>query len=171
MKTFKILAFIAILFVGSSAFSQERPIHEIHTMMVFNFTKYVQWPDQDGPGEFVIGVIGNDEVYKTLSDWYSGKTKGAKTYVIKQFKSAAEISDCSVIYIDNSKSGEFAAINGKVRGKGTLVITDRSGMGAKGSCINFITVSNKLRIELNQKAVEAANLKVSSSLTTMAILI
>lgn len=172
MKTLKTLVLVVIMFVGGAALAQqERPLHEIHTMMVFNFTKYVQWPDQDKAGEFVIAVIGNDEMYKTLTSWYSGKAKGAKTYVIKKFNNASEVSDCAVVYIDKSKSSEFDAVNAKVKGKGTLVVTDRSGLGARGSCINFKTVEDKLKIELNQKAMETANLKVSSSLTTMAILI
>ncbi len=171
MKTVKALFAASLLFVGGASFAQDRPVHEIYTMMVFNFTKYVQWPDSDKPGEFVIGVIGNEDVYKTLTTWYNGKTKGAKTYVIKKFSNASEVSDCAVLYIDKSKSGEFDAANSKVKGKGTLVVTDRTGFGAKGSCINFKTVDEKLRFELNSRAIETANLKVSSALTSMAILI
>jgi hypothetical protein len=170
MKTVKALILVSFLFVGST-FAQDRPMHEIYTMMVFNFTKYVQWPDSDKPGEFVIGIVGNEEVYKTLSTWYNGKNKGAKTYVIKKFNNAAEVTECAVVYIDKSKSSEFDAINSKVKGKGTLVVTDRNGLGAKGSCINFKTVDDKLKFELNQKAIEATNLKVSSALTSMAIMI
>jgi hypothetical protein len=75
------------------------------------------------------------------------------------------------LYIDKSKSGEFEAANEKVKGKGTLVITDKSGLGEKGSAINFKTVDNKLKFELNQRAIEASNLKVSGALSSMAILI
>jgi YfiR/HmsC-like len=171
MKTLKALFLVATMFIAGTAFSQERPVHEIYTMMVFNFTKYVQWPEQEKSSEFVIGVIGNDEIFKTLTQWYSGKKKGAKTFVIKEFNDASELTDCEVVYIDKSKSNEFDAVRNKVKGKGTLVVTDRNGLGLKGSCINFKTVSDKLTIELNQKAMEAANLKVSSSLTSMAILI
>ena len=81
------------------------------------------------------------------------------------------MTDCAVLFIDKSKSNEFEAVNNKVKGKGTLVVTDRNGLGAKGSCINFKTVDDKLKFELNQKAIEATNLKVSSALTSMAILI
>jgi hypothetical protein len=56
-------------------------------------------------------------------------------------------------------------------GNGNLIVTDRNGLGSKGSCINVKTVDDKLRIELNQKAKETANLKVSSALTSIAILI
>ena len=76
-----------------------------------------------------------------------------------------------MLYIDKSKSGEFDAANVKVKGKGTLVITDKNGLGEKGSGINFKTVDNKLKFELNQKAVEASNLKVAGALSSMAILI
>ena len=38
MKPVQALFLIPFLFVGST-FAQDRPIHEIHTMMVFNFTK------------------------------------------------------------------------------------------------------------------------------------
>jgi hypothetical protein len=176
LKNFRIMRkFNALLFVillGSSAlYAQERPMHEVYSMMVFNFTKYVQWPDHTETGEFKIGVIGNTDVYNTLSSWYAGKPRGAKTYVIKKFSNALEVEECHVIFIDKSKSSEFEAVNTKVKGKGTLIITDKNGLGAKGSSINFKTIDNKLKFELNQKAIEASNLKVSGALSSMAILI
>lgn len=166
-----IVLLVAGLMTAGSAVAQDRPIHEVYSMMVFNFTKYVQWPDHTANGEFVIGVIGNADVYNTLNTWYGGKPRGAKTYVIKKFNSSSEVTDCHVVFIDKSKSGEFEAVNTKVQGKGTLVITDKNGLGAKGSGINFKTVDNKLKFELNQKALETANLKVSGALSSMAILI
>ncbi|MFZ6009355.1 MAG: YfiR family protein [Bacteroidota bacterium] len=162
---------IAALMISASTFAQDRPAHEVYSMMVFNFIKYVQWPDHAGSGEFVIGVVGNGDVYNTLNSWYGGKPRGTKTYVIKKFNSSAEVTDCHVVFIDKSKSGEFENINNKVKGKGTLVITDKNGLGEKGSGINFKTVDNKLKFELNQKALEASNLKVSGALSSMAILI
>ncbi len=171
MKTVKVVLAGVAMMIGSVAFAQERPMHEIYSMMVFNFVKYVQWPVDDSNKEFVIGVVGNNDIFKTLNTWYAGKTKGAKTYVIKKFNNASEVTDCQVIFIDRSKSGEFDAVNNKVKGKGTLVVTDRNGLGSKGSCINFKTVDDKLRFELNQQAIEASNLKVASALTSMAIMI
>jgi hypothetical protein len=170
MKTVKALL-IAALLIGGNAFAQERPIHEVYSMLVFNFTRYVQWPVENSSGEFVIGVIGNNDVYNTLQGWYGGKPRAGQTFVVKKFNSAADVTDCHVLFLDKSKSGEFDAASAKVKGKGTLLITDKSGLGEKGSSINFRTVDNKLKFELNQKAIEASNLKVSGTLSAMAILI
>ena len=171
MKTLKALVVAASLLISGNTFAQERSIQEVYSMMVYNFTKYVQWPDHAGNGEFVIGVVGNAEIFNTLNGWYGGKQRGAKTYVIKKFNSAAEVTDCHVLYIDKSKSSDFDLANDKVKGRGTLVITDKHGLGEKGSGINFKMVDNKLKFELNQKVIEASNLKVSGALSSMAILI
>jgi hypothetical protein len=171
MKSIKALFVVALLAVSGSTFAQDRPMHEVYSMMVFNFIRYVQWPDHTANGEFVIGVVGNNDVYNTLTTWYSGKPRGAKTIVVKKFNSSSDITDCHVVFIDKSKSGEFEAINAKSQGKGTLIITDKNGLGEKGSGINFKTIDSKLKFELNQKAMEASNLKVSGALSSMAILI
>ena len=171
MKTIKTIVAAAVMLASSFVNAQDRPEHEVYSMMMFNFVKYVQWPTNDNSKEFVIGVVGNNEIYNTLSTWYSGKPKGNKTIVIKKFNNASEITDCQAVFIDRSKSNEFDAVNNKVKGKGTLVVTDHSGFGSKGSCINFKKVDDKLRFELNQHAFEASNLKVASALSQMAILI
>jgi hypothetical protein len=171
MNKVKAILIGAALLIGGASMAQERPAHEVYSMMVFNFVKYVQWPTNDANKEFVIGVVGNNDMYTTLNTWYGGKPKGNKTYVIKKFNNASEVTDCQVVFIDKSKSGEFEAINNKVKDKGTLVVTDRNGLGSKGSCINFKTVDGKLKFELNQHAIEASNLKVATTLSSMAILI
>src|SRR4051812_34730844 len=81
------------------AFGQtEKPIHEIHAAMIYNFMKYVQWPDDGNPGEFVVGILGEDNVFNTLKNYYDGKPKGAKKYSIRKLAGAAEAVNCSVVY-------------------------------------------------------------------------
>ena len=163
-----LLAFIVATF---NAFAQERPTHEIHAAMLYNFIKYVQWPNETEAGEFVVGVIGEENVFNTLKSWYDGKPKGTKKYVIKKLASAAEAGDCQVVYVGKSKNKEFENIKNSVGGKSILTITDGNGLGQKGSCINFKVIDGKLKFELNQNTLTTANLKVSSQLTSMAIVI
>jgi len=153
------------------ASAQERPTHEIHAAMLYNFIKYVQWPNESEPGDFVVGVIGDENVFNTLKTWYDGKAKGTKKYVIKKLSSAGEAESCQVVYVGKSKNKEFENIKTSVTGKSVLTITDGNGMGQKGSCINFKVIDGKLKFELNQAMVTGSNLKVSTQLSSMAILI
>jgi len=168
-------AFIIAAIVGVSAKSangiieEDRPVHEIHSMMIYNFVKYIQWP-AEGSQNFVIGVIGDDEVYSTLKSWYDGKVRGNKKFIIKKFNSPSEITDTNILYVAKSSSNQFDNIKTQAGGN-TLLITDKPGLGKKGSGINFRTINNKLAFELNQAVIERSNLKVSSQLTAMAIII
>ena len=153
------------------AASQDKPMHEIHAQMMFNFIKYIQWPNEADGGEFVVGVMGEEDVFNTLKAWYDGKPKGAKKYVVKKLTSPADASTCSVVYLGKSKSKEFENIKVASAGKPILTITDSFNLGQKGSCINFKVIDGKLKFELNQTAVTGSSLKVSSALSSMAIIL
>lgn len=163
--------FIILMMAGFAVTAQDRPTHEIHAAMLFNFIKYVQWPNEGDGGEFVVGVIGDDNVFNTLNTWYNGKQKGSKKYVIKKLSSANESSSCQVVYVGKAKSKDFDDIMNIIGGKSILTITDGNGLGQKGSCINFKVIDGKLKFEMNQATLTSSNLKVSSQLSSMAILI
>lgn len=162
---------IILMMAGFAVTAQDRPTHEIHAAMLFNFIKYVQWPNEGDGGEFVVGVIGDDNVFNTLNQWYNGKQKGSKKYVIKKLSSASESSSCQVLYVGKAKSKDFDDIMNIIGGKSVLTITDGNGLGQKGSCINFKVIDGKLKFEMNQATLTSSNLKVSSQLSSMAIMI
>jgi hypothetical protein len=164
------LTALMVMAVGTVV-AQERPTHEIHAAMLYNFIKYVQWPNESEAGEFVVGVIGDENVFNTLKQWYDGKPKGVKKYVIKNLGSADEAGSCQVVYVGKSKNKEFENIKTSTTGKSVLTITDGNGLGQKGSCINFKVIDGKLKFELNQGVIGASSLKVSTQLSSMAILI
>lgn len=166
-----LLYLVCISFLAVDLQAQERPTHEIHAAMVYNFIKYVQWPDESEAGEFVVGVLGDDNVFNTLKQWYDGKPKGSKKYVIKKLSAIPESGNCHVVYIGKSKNKEFDSVKSNTSGKSILTVTDGNGLGQKGSCINFRVIDGKLKFELNQGVVSNANLKISSQLSSMAILI
>jgi YfiR/HmsC-like len=170
MKYIKLTVLLLMVAFKGMA-QQERPIHEMHAMMLYNFIKYIQWPNESEGGEFVVGVMGEEDVFGTLKAWYDGKPKGTKKYVIKKLASAADATGCAVVYLGKSKSREFENVKNATTGKPVLTITDSFNLGQKGSCINFKVVDGKLKFELNQGSVNSANLKVSGQLSSMAIVI
>ncbi|NOS90345.1 MAG: YfiR family protein [Cyclobacteriaceae bacterium] len=146
-------------------------MHEIHAQMIYNFIKYIQWPNDSEPGEFVVGIIGEDDVYNTLKSYYDGKPKGAKKYSIRKLTGSEEAASCAVVYIGKNKSNQFENVKNAVAGKPILTITDSFNLGKKGSCINFKVIDGKLKFELNQTSVTASTLKVASQLSSMAIVL
>lgn len=171
MRKLALFVLIGSLAAFSAQAQTEKPIHEIHAAMIFNFLKYIQWPDEGAGGEFVVGVIGEDDVFNTLKGYYDGKPKGSKKYAIKKISDPSEAASCSVVYIGKSRSKDFDNIKNATSGKPVLTITDSFNLGKKGSCINLKVIDGKLKFEINQASVSSASLKVSGQLTSMAIMI
>lgn len=174
MKVTRSLLVIIVCIFGAVHSMQaqgDRPEHELHSMMIYNFLKYIQWPGELNNGDFVIGVIGDDDVYNTLSTWYGGKERGGKNFQIKKFSSLDEISNCQLMYVGKGFSDKFGEILSKISNTPTLTVTGKKGLGEQGSCINFKVVDNRLKFELNQEAMQKSQLKTASQLTSMAILI
>jgi hypothetical protein len=173
MKAIKnsILSLALVAVTVSNLFAQERPIYEVHSMMIYNFIKYIEWPTDTKNGDFIIGVYGDQDVFNALNKWYGGKDKMGQKIVVKLFNNPSEIAKCHIVYLAGNRSNDFEAVKNRMKGSNTLMVTDNKGLAHKGSGINFKMEGNKLKFELNQSSVQAANLKVSSQLSSMAILI
>ena len=165
----KLVAIILFILPLLSAGTVDRPSHEIRSMMIYNFIKYIQWPVP--PEKIVIGVMGDEEVYNSLYEWYNGQLRGKKEFVIKKCSSVNEVNGCNVVYVGTAATDNFDALKETLSQSPTLLITNEPGMGQKGSAINFVRKKDRQLFELNKKVIEQANLKVSNKLTGLAILI
>src|SRR5690606_35443772 len=126
MKRIFLLVMISLLGLAS-VFAQERPTHEVHAAMLYNFIKYVQWPDEGSGGDFIVGVTGEDNVYNTLNAWYDGKPKGSKKYVVRKLSSGSEAGSCHVIYIGRVKSRDPNNVAASTPGKSVLPVPEGNG--------------------------------------------
>jgi hypothetical protein len=145
--------------------------YRFHTVFIYNFTKYIQWPAQQQSGDFVIGVLGSSAISAELEKMAVNKMVGSQKIVVKKFKSAAEATDCHILFLPNTGNHNFDDLQRKFKGKPTLLITEKPGLAEKGSGINFIIQDNKWKFELNEAATQSSGLKVSKELSKLAIMV
>jgi hypothetical protein len=169
----RLLYTVVIIFLWAGSFSsvQAQSDYRFHSVFMYNFTKYIQWPSSAQSGDFVIGVIGNCPIQGELEKMATNKTVGSQKIVVKKFKNVSELSNCQMLFIPSADSRDFEAALEKLRGKSTLILTEKDGLGQKGSGINFVLIDGKWRFELNENATGSAGLKVSKELSKLAILL
>lgn len=169
MKISKII--FGILVMTVIPFMAKSQDYRIHSVFIYNFTKYIQWPSSDQNGDFVIGVLGNSPMVASLEKLAAERKIGTRSMVVKKFASVDQITKCHMLFIPEKSSNDLDAAIAKISGQSTLIMTERNGLGMKGSGINFITVDGKQKFELNKAATDKAQLKVSNELTSLAIVI
>jgi len=142
----------------------------IKAIYIYNFTKYIEWPDNYKEGNFVIGVIGsNAALMGELNHMAASKTVGSQKLEIRSVTNPTEAAQCHIIYILTDNSATLADVISKVKNHSTLIITDKPGMAKQGAGINFAVVENKQKIELNKANIEKYKLKIASTLVDMSV--
>lgn len=165
MKKNKGLLILILLFAFS--FSLNAQYEKLQTAFIYNFTKYMEWPSNYRSGDFVVGVINNQEMVTTLNAMVSGKKVGDQTIVVKTFGSVNDASDCHLIFLPESLAGDLDALKNKLTGS-TLIVGNSSGLAKKGADINFVVVGGKLSFEMNKSSISTKNIKVNSRLEQLA---
>jgi hypothetical protein len=172
-KILFILLFPIVLLTQSAAIKldqSEEAGARIKAIYIYNFTKYIEWPSEYKDGNFVIGVYGtNMPLLNELNKMAASKTVGSQKLEIKSIANSGEAAQCHIIYILTDNSGQIADVISKIKGKSTLIVTDKAGMAKQGAGINFSIVENKQKIELNKANIEKYKLKVASTLVEMAV--
>jgi hypothetical protein len=165
-KTLLVFSLITLsLFTG---LSQVSSVSQAQSMFIYNFSRLIQWPAGSTSCEFVIGVIGDNEVYSSLLTFVANKKVGAQAIVVKKFEDPQSISRCQILFVGDSKISKFPEVINRIQGFNSLVITEKRGMINSGSAIDFILVEDKLKFVMNTDNAVKYNLTVSKSLEDMA---
>ena len=162
---------LVVLFLVCNIVSGLGQNYKMHTVFIFSFTRYIQWPDNYSGGDFEILVMGDSPIVEELKSMAQVKKVGDRTIRVTKINTPSEIRKCNILFIPASKSAQITEVLSKVTSQSILVVTEEPGLGAKGSNVNFIIKDGKLAFELNQGAASKQGLKISNELSRLAILI
>jgi len=169
---------ILLFFLGLLLFANPGRIHaqetdyKAYTLFIYNFMKYVEWPENYNKGEFVICVVGDSPINKELQGLASSKKIKGRTIVLKKCDTPEESFNSHLVFLPSSKSGMVKNIREQTKGKPVLIVGEREGLAKKGAGISFVTLEeDELKFDINKKDIETHQLKVSSSLVNLGILI
>ena len=138
-------------------------------LFMYNFTKYIEWPQNKQSGDFVIGVIGSPAIVGELNAIASKKTVGSQNIKVKEIAAGDDVAKMHIVYVAEGKSGDAEGIAGRIKGKGVVLITDKAGLAQTTSGINYIKQDGKQKFEVNQKHLEDEGVKVSSQLMALGV--
>lgn len=168
-KVYCTIYFIAFFcFSGFNTVQAQQADYKYHTVFMYNFTKYIKWPEAAIGDNFVIGVLGSSDITEQLEKMAKSKNVNGRTIVIKTFNTPEEVNACQMLFIPESKSAQLAVLRSHLKEEPTLIISEKAGLARQGSMINFIINNDRWNFEFNQASADLHKLKVSGELTKFA---
>jgi hypothetical protein len=151
--------------------SDENLEYRVKAAFLYNFMKFVEWPKTEiGKSEKIIRlyVFGTDPFGGALNS-LNGKTVGERTIQVAVGEDLSAAASSNVLFISQVRTVPTDEILGKIKTAPVLTVADSEGFCNAGGMINLVIINNKVRFEINQKAVMQSGLKMSSQLLKLAI--
>ncbi len=162
---------ILIIVLTLSSLISKAQDEKFKALFIYNFTKYIEWPQEKRSGDFVIGVYGNNPIAKELEIIAQKKMVGSQKLIIKQVDGVSACMGCHILYIPENKSSIVETIMNSISQQGIVLITDKTGFAKSYSGINFVNINGKQQFEINKKHIENQGATVNSGLLSLGIII
>lgn len=136
----------------------------LKTLFIYNFTKYIQWPNENEKGQFIIGVFGQSNIIQEMEEYYKERKVGKQDIFVKRITSIHKVADCHILFVPDNNIKRLKEIKPKLINTPLLIIADVKGSINKGADIAFNEKNGALGYSINQKQMENKGLKISSML-------
>jgi hypothetical protein len=167
-----LLVFIFAMLSRSVAAMAESPQaneYQVKTAFVYNFFKFVSWPQDALPSPeagLTLCVMGSDPLGNALES-LNGKTVKDRKLQVKRIRKKEEANSCQALYICKSEQSRTESTLRGIKGH-ILTIGDMKNFASSGGIINFVIVSNRVSFEINTDAAARAEIQISSQLLKLA---
>lgn len=145
--------------------------YQVKAAYLFNFLKFVEWPDQsfaDPLAPIVIGVVGEDPFGNALPQVVIGKTVQGRDLVIRIYHAGEDLRGAHILFISASERKRLPMILSSLRGSSVLTVADTAGFLEAGGMIQFLNENGRVRFAINVDATGRAKLNMSSKLLGLA---
>lgn len=160
----RIVLLLAAVGLGAQA---ELPEYVLKAGFLFNFAKYVEWPEDafDGPDSpLVIGVVGKDPFGKDLDRALRNKTVKGRPIRVVRFPSPDDIRGAHILFVPSSEERRMDEVLRQVRSKPTLLVGEDPRFCREGGTLNILLEDGHPKLQANPDAAARANLTIDAKL-------
>lgn len=163
------LAAVLLILVGVAVegAAQHRE-HEVRAAFVYNFAKFVDWPEGSLPADrFTICVAGDPRVASALDTIIAGEIVRGRALERADAATADAARRCQILYL-GQPDDRTARLLASVRGNPVLTVGDSPRFLELGGAVRFLQEDGRVRFDVNMAVVNQAGLEMGTNLLRVA---
>lgn len=144
--------------------------YTLKAAFLFNFTRFVQWPDsafETADSPFRICVVGTDPFGPRL-DALQQREVGERRIAIERPKETAALWRCQITYLGDDVPAPLRVVLRKGDSGQTLTVSSDARFAREGGMIALVTTSGRVRLHVNLDSLRKSKLQVSAKLLEVA---
>jgi hypothetical protein len=147
--------------------------NDIYAAVLFNFSKFVVWPDHafetdDSP--FIIAVLGNNPFPINLKAMEKRTVRG-RPVVTRHFTKPSKIGSCHILYCNLEDVEMIHAATARLAGQSVLTVSAHVGFATHHGMIEFSAIRDRLALTINIDRARKVHLDIGADLLELATLV
>ena len=143
--------------------------YEVKAAFLYNFAKFVRWPDEAASGpRFVLVIVGDDPFGEVIDRAFQGKTVLGRPVEIRRTRVVREAAAAQIAFIGSSERAHLAEVLAALKGGSVLTVGDMDRFADGGGMVGFRLKDSTVRFEVNLREVRQARLQMSSQIIKLA---
>jgi hypothetical protein len=142
---------------------------DVEAAYLYNFGRFVRWPDASSTGPLRICIAGSDLLGKTVAHLVAGEHIGNRPLEAGSLARAGDAKGCAILFVSAVEQAHADAWLAEAAGKPILTVGDAPDFLARGGIIQFVVEANHVRFSVNLNAANRSGLSLSSELLKVAV--
>ena len=141
---------------------------ELKAAYMYNFSRYIEWPEDafaSATAPFVIGIVGVSAVEPHLATVAATKTIRNRAIRSVRITQAEQAAGCHMVLIGTQADPKLQNdVLAAMAGKPILLVSEGPFSAVAHGGQHFVIQQNRLRVQTNSEQVRKRGLKISSKL-------
>jgi hypothetical protein len=143
--------------------------YEVKAAFLYNFTKFIEWPETQFPGAtFSMCIFGDDPFGHAIDNVTRGKTVNGRVIKIRRVSEIVEARECQILFVGSADRRKTQQLLDAASLPPVLTVGDSVEFLRVGGLIGFSMDDSHVGVIINQNAAEARGLKISAKLLSLA---
>ncbi|MDT4331490.1 YfiR family protein [Methylomonas sp. MED-D] len=138
--------------------------------LTLNFARFTQWPDQaftDSDNQLKVCLVGDNVLLQSF-DSINGKAVGNKAIKTLNSEKLRNLNQCHILFISEISNSLLSQVFLDIQNRRILTIGESLDFVNAGGMVAMLNVDGKIQLYVNNHAVKAAGLAISSNLLRLA---
>lgn len=165
------------LVLAAAAGAVEEPItreYQIKAAFLYNFLKYVEWPEGRLPrpdSPLVIGTYCPEAFAEVLEKIVTNRSIDGRRVHARRLATAAEAGTVHVVFVCAGREETWGAVAPVLGDAAVLTVADSGSPAARKAVIAFELRGDKVRFSISAHRAALARLRISDQLQKLAVFV
>ena len=142
---------------------------DVEAAYLYNFGRFVRWPEDHSHGPLLICVAGQRSFAQILTRLVSDENIAGRPLDGRLLSHREKPQDCSILFISAADRDQMEDLLRSIAGRQVLTVSDIPDFLAHGGVIQFLPMQSHVRFSINLASANRNGLDLSSELLKVAV--